>query len=413
MKKSKVIAFLNKWKLQFVCITMGFVLFFIAQSQGKKQEVLLNNNIRRGEYGEFDNEQKIYINGLDNDEVGIDISVSKREYSDEQLGEVFEKCIYELQSIILNGNSSLQEVEKDLKLVTKLEKYGIKVKWESADQELIDILGKVYNENLKEPVDTTLEAELRYKKHTQKYEINLRVIPKIYTEKERNIKEFSDYIATLDKEQVEKENLSLPTTWKGKKLKYRSDNNNNYSIIWILGIIVAILLHLRKIVNSRTVIEKRSRQLMEDYPEIVSKFMILTGAGMSIRSAWENIVNDYNRYSDNKKEQRFAYIELEKALGMLKTGVNESKVFKDFGRNTGQKQYMKLASLFEQNKKAGNAGLKNALTIESLSAWEERLSMAKRMGEEASTKLLGPLFIMLGIVMLMVMAPAMMSFYLG
>ena len=58
----------------------------------------------------------------------------------------------------------------------------------------------------------------------------------------------------------------------------------------------------------------------------------------------------------------------------------------------------------------GNAGLKVALSVESLSAWDERLSMARRLGEEASTKLLGPLFIMLGIVMLMIMIPALMTF---
>ena len=62
------------------------------------------------------------------------------------------------------------------------------------------------------------------------------------------------------------------------------------------------------------------------------------------------------------------------------------------------------------NRKAGNAGLKVALSVESLSAWDERLSMARRLGEEASTKLLGPLFIMLGIVMLMIMIPALMTF---
>ena len=37
--------------------------------------------------------------------------------------------------------------------------------------------------------------------------------------------------------------------------------------------------------------------------------------------------------------------------------------------------------------------------------------MARREGEELSTKLLMPLFIMLGIVMFMVIVPAMLTFY--
>ena len=38
-----------------------------------------------------------------------------------------------------------------------------------------------------------------------------------------------------------------------------------------------------------------------------------------------------------------------------------------------------------------------------------RKTRARRMGEEAGTKLLAPLFLMLGIVMVMIMAPAMMT----
>ena len=42
-------------------------------------------------------------------------------------------------------------------------------------------------------------------------------------------------------------------------------------------------------------------------------------------------------------------------------------------------------------------------------AWEQRKTMARRLGEEAGTKLLVPLFLMLGIVMVIIMVPAMMS----
>ena len=71
---------------------------------------------------------------------------------------------------------------------------------------------------------------------------------------------------------------------------------------------------------------------------------------------------------------------------------------------------MKLASLFEQNRKTGMSNLRNLLGIEAVAAWEERVNLARRIGEEASTKLLLPLFLMLGVVMAMVMVPAMMAF---
>jgi hypothetical protein len=72
---------------------------------------------------------------------------------------------------------------------------------------------------------------------------------------------------------------------------------------------------------------------------------------------------------------------------------------------------MKLASLLEQNRKTGLKNLRYLLEEEVAAAFEERKNIAKRLGEEAGTKLLLPLFLMLGIVMVMVVAPAFLSFY--
>ena len=43
-------------------------------------------------------------------------------------------------------------------------------------------------------------------------------------------------------------------------------------------------------------------------------------------------------------------------------------------------------------------------------AWEERKNLARRLGEEAGTKLLLPLFLMLLVVMVIMVVPALFSF---
>ena len=49
------------------------------------------------------------------------------------------------------------------------------------------------------------------------------------------------------------------------------------------------------------------------------------------------------------------------------------------------------------------------LQMEAVHAFEERKALAKRVGEEASTKLLLPMFFMLGIVLVIVIVPAFLS----
>ena len=51
------------------------------------------------------------------------------------------------------------------------------------------------------------------------------------------------------------------------------------------------------------------------------------------------------------------------------------------------------------------------LRLEAVQAFEERKATAKRLGEEAGTKLLLPMFLMLAIVLVIVIVPAFFSMY--
>lgn len=407
----KVKRFFWKWKIQIFCILMGFTLYFLAvHFLTGADSFLVGNQIQREGYGQYDQSYELYVDGLEEKPVLVEVPVSRREYTAEEAEKAFVECFEDLKKEILGENRSLSEVSGKLKLPQKIPKYGMTALWSSENIDYIDSMGTVYNENLKEAVSTSLTLVLSDGKHKKEFVLPLTIVPRNYTTSEQQIRDFTQYLENSDREQVVNDRFVLPEDWNGKKIHYRSKEKTNYSIIWMIGILFAVLIYMRDIVNHRAKVEKRSRQVLADYPDIVSKFMVFIGAGLSVRTAWEAIVNDYIRDREEDGEIHYAYEEMEKSLVALKTGVNETKVYRDFGRAIGIKQYMKFASLLEQNRKAGNAGLKVALSVESLSAWDERLSMARRLGEEASTKLLGPLFIMLGIVMLMIMIPALMTF---
>jgi hypothetical protein len=66
--------------------------------------------------------------------------------------------------------------------------------------------------------------------------------------------------------------------------------------------------------------------------------------------------------------------------------------------------------LFVQQLQKGSLGLQDALHQEAERANEERKNQIKKQGEEAGTKLLFPMMLMLGMVMLLIMVPAGLSF---
>lgn len=404
----KCMAVLRKYKIQIICISMGFILFFIAKNFANTSDSFINNNfVKREGYSAYNKSYEVYVDGLLDREVLVKLPVSHRSYSDEEIDEVFEKCMKVLESAILGKNPSLQEVSDDLNLINSIKEYGISVEWISETPELIDAMGTVNNENLKEAKDAVLKVFLTDRKREAQYLINVRVIPKNYTKEELSIKKFMSKLEAIDKENISKEGYTLPDSFEGKKLFYRQEESKDIHIIWIMGIVIAILLYVKDMMALKDKREYKAREMLLDYPEIVSKLMVFIGAGLSVRSAWERIVIDYENLAGGK---RFAYEEMSSSLTKLKTGVHESRVYKDFGRNCAIKQYMKLASLLDQNRKSGVNNLRQILSVEMASAWEERINIARRQGEEASTKLLLPLLMLLIVVLIIIMLPAMMAF---
>ena len=409
MKKYLRVIFLKNLKCWLIIIA-SFVIFGICNSFLKVNTVE-DNYINRPGVDEYDTEIEIEVEGLLDKPQRIEIPITKRTYSKDEAKEAIKKGLEEILLTLPGENSSLQNITTDLNLTNEISDLGLSVRWDFGESEIIDILGNVHNENLKENINLDIEVDLSYETYEESYIIPATVCPKILSNDERLLKGLIDKIANVDKESIQKDGYTLPDTYDGKSLIYHYGEAFNFNIIPIMGTVIAILLYLQEKEKERRSTEKRKRELMKDYPDIVSKLIVFIGAGLSVRQSWESIVIDYENECKENNERRYAYEEMVKALAKLKTGIYENTVYKDFGRSCALRQYMKLASLLEQNRRNGLANLHSLLSMESQSAWDERINLARREGEELNTKLLLPLFMMLLIVMMIIIVPALLIFY--
>ena len=409
MKKYLRVIFLNNLKCWLIVIA-SFVVFGICNSFFNKNTEA-NKYISRQGVDEYDTEMEIEVEGLLDKPQRIEIPVTKRTYSKDEAKEAIKKGLEEILLTLPGENSSLQNITTDLNLTNEISDLGLSVRWDFGESELIDILGNVHNENLKENINLDIEVDLSYETYEESYIIPITVCPKILSNDERLLKGLIDKISIADKESIQKDGYTLPDTYDGKSLIYHYGEAFNFNIIPIMGVIIAILLYLQEKEKESRSTENRKRELMKDYPDIVSKLIVFIGAGLSVRQSWESIVIDYENECKENNERRYAYEEMVKALAKLKTGIYENTVYKDFGRSCALRQYMKLASLLEQNRRNGLANLHSLLSMESQSAWDERINLARREGEELNTKLLLPLFMMLLIVMMIIIVPALLIFY--
>lgn len=148
--------------------------------------------------------------------------------------------------------------------------------------------------------------------------------------------------------------------------------------------------------------------MQRDYPEIISKLTLLLGAGMTVKRAWRKIVMDYEEEKDIWGI-RYAYEEMRQGCNEMESGITEAESYERFGRRCGMQIYVKLGALLSQNLRKGAKGMNQILKTEASQAFEERKARARRLGEEAGTKLLAPMFLMLAVVLVIVIVPAFMS----
>ena len=149
--------------------------------------------------------------------------------------------------------------------------------------------------------------------------------------------------------------------------------------------------------------------MLLDHPGFINKVMLLLGAGLTIRGAFERMSNEYEKQKEEDKNKRYIYEELCITVREMKDGVSETKAIESFGKRVRCMPYMRFASIISQNQKKGADGILNLLEKEAADSLEERKQTALRLGEIAGTKLLFPMIIMLGLVMGIIMVPAFMS----
>ncbi len=149
-------------------------------------------------------------------------------------------------------------------------------------------------------------------------------------------------------------------------------------------------------------IEKRRTQLRIEFPEFINKLVLLVGAGMTIPRAWEKITDELPGNTPLGRELKFCMME-------IRAGKSAEVAYEEFGRRCRIKEIIKFVSVIILNIRKGGNELVLTLQSQSDECWEMRKSAARKLGEEASSKLMAPMAIMLLGIMAIVILPAVLS----
>ena len=372
----------------------------------------ISDGISRNSYGEGTKnlELEVKVEGNARDE--IEVQISEQLYEEKQMEEMFRRCISKIERELLGENKSLDHVDRDLNLMTELKGEPVEISWELDNYSVIDIYGEIQKDKtVEEGTLVNLKAVLTYTQNQEKqtsYECAAVIYPEELTEEEQFVKRIQEAIRVEDEKTQTRESLLLPESIEGKKLRYYEKMDKRGIVLAIMAMLLGVLFYAQELQNQGKELQERKQQMLKDYPEIVNKLTLFLGAGMTIKKAFRKVVTDYE-IGKSSWGTRFAYEEMKVALREMESGFTEAESYERFGKRCNTQEYIRLGALLSQNMRKGTKGLTHILRLEAIQAFENRKSAAKKFGEEAGTKLLIPMFIMLTVVLIMVIVPAFLT----
>ena len=200
------------------------------------------SQIERNSYGKGEKSESFRVTA-DGEEAKetLDVTVGERQYTAEELQEIFDRAAEELEVLVLGENESLDKVTADLSLVTELPDLPIAVEWELDRYEVLNVSGEIQEEALRdalveerEGVLVNLKAFMTYTQDQTRqavHEITVRLCPAARTKEEKLIEKIRARIAEYDNENKTKETIKLPKEVDGQKISYHYPMDTRGAVI--------------------------------------------------------------------------------------------------------------------------------------------------------------------------------------
>lgn len=338
---------------------------------------------------------------FDDKEYAYSMEIFPREYTEEEFLTLAQKKIGEVKRTMLGSNEDFDHIASDLELPYEDAEGVFTYSWISDNPQVLSSFGKINKEELEHTTPVTLKLTVSYLSYKWEEDIPLKVVKEM--RRESAVTETLDVLRQLETETRTEKIVTLPKEYAGVQITLKTVTDTKARNCLTAGILLAITMILLARVKLREDIKKQNDTLIEQYPSFVNMLCLMLGSGMTIQMGIRQILSGMENNVLLKKE-------LEYAIHQIETGCEEAWVYEQLGRRLRVPEYHQLMQHLSQHIRMGTKDLRNLMEKEAQIARKKRCEFAKKKGEEASTKLLFPMVVLLATVMLLIVYPAMTGF---
>lgn len=401
----------KKMELTGLLIAIGLVsALSLHLSSRMKTKLVEGAQLIRNEWGAGDFEVRLLAQaGEWSREIAL--SVRERQYTLEEKEELMTDLQMVLPDLVKGRNPDLNHVETDLNLITSASDYPFWLSWESGNEERIGQHGKVNRKGVPkggEWVGLRVYIKDREQEISNVFELQAFVLPEALTEEDIFFRKLEERLMGTEEERSSGK-IDLPKSMDGKTICWEEEKSEYSILVFLLFVLAAAFAGRGVDRDLRKSILKRNKLLMGEYAGFVNMLRLYLMAGLTVKKAFSRIADDFagQKMSQGKKT---LYGEIKTLCWQLENGKPEEQVYQEWGQRCGETRYRRLSFLLGVHLKQGNSQLLQLLAQESETAQEDRRNFARKAGEEAGTKLLLPMVMMLAVVMMLVLLPAYLGF---
>lgn len=404
---------LRQKRLVSMLLLLGFItsVFVSLWNQTDKvRKSIKAGELLRREWGEGNYEVTLLAE-VGKEKERITYMVEERQFTEEELRLMLDELTKKLPQIIKGKNKTLSRVSEDLELPRQVQDYPFVINWKSSNNRLLSTGGKVSTEELStETEEVILTALLVYEEQCFQRKFPIRIYEKEKSAETQRAKQLLELVNQNDEKSKQNTRILLPKQLGESVIDWKQivPWQGGYLLLWAILGAIGIIFGMNYDLTKKD--RERKDELISGYPEFVSSLQLYLGAGLSLRNAFYKIGEDYRKQKQKNGNMQFLYEEITLACNMLVNGLPEWEVYRRWAERCDEAHYRKLGYLFISYGRQGNADILNRLEGEVFEAWEEKRRMFRKAGEEAGTKLLFPMVLMLLVVMFLILLPVYMSF---
>ncbi|MBR0373531.1 MAG: type II secretion system F family protein [Mogibacterium sp.] len=204
--------------------------------------------------------------------------------------------------------------------------------------------------------------------------------------------------------------VDLPTELSdGTRLHWKagSKHNNEWMYIPLMYLILIPIVVFGTRNPEETKRMQVNREIVRRIPRFTNQLLLLLNAGLVLNDAFSRISQSY---AILPPERRGAFEReiIERKRQCDASGAGPAAAIAGVAADFNVKELMRIAAFMNENEKRGS-DIVESLSRESEFLWEERKTKAKEQGKAIDTKMAYPLAMLLLLLIVITMAPAMLS----